>query len=226
MNMAIVIPVLLFIFLLWLGHRFNGADWGNPVVNIIDGWLRFLCRYYHRFQYQAIPLPEQGAALIAGNHISGLDPLLIIAACQRPVRFMIAREQYELFGLQWLFRAVKCIPVERTGRPERAFRAALTALQEGDVVGVFPEGGIHSSDKPPKHLKTGVARLARLANTPVYPVRVSGISGEGHVILAVIIPSRARLQSFTPLDCVELEQQQCLHDLQTCFRPSAQAGQN
>ena len=79
-----------------------------------------------------IPLPETGAAIVVCNHISGLDPLVLIAATPRPLRFLIAREEYERFGLQWLFRLGKCIPVERDKRPELAMRAALRAIENGE----------------------------------------------------------------------------------------------
>ncbi len=199
--------------LVWLGFRANDADWGRWWVNLLDGWFRLFLKFYHRFQYTPIDLPEQGAALLAGNHVSGLDPLLLIAACRRPVRFMIAREEYERFGLRWFFRAGGCIPVERNGKPEKAFHDALAALHDGEVVGIFPEGGIHLSSHPPKKLKRGVAVLAELSGAPVYPVRVSGIAAEGHVIRAVLIRAHARLQTFPPMDCAALGQSDCLEQL-------------
>ena len=135
------------------------------------------------------------------------------SACRRPVRFMIAREEYERFGLRWFFRAGGCIPVDRDTRPENAFREALAALRRGEVVGIFPEGGIHTRDRPPKRLKRGVAVLAKLSGAPVYPVQVSGITAEGHVILAVLKRARARLRAFPPLDCTALGQSACLQQL-------------
>ena len=209
---------IFFLFLVWAGFHANEADWGRPWLNLLDGWIRLFLKYYHRYQYSPVVLPRQGAALLAGNHVSGLDPLLLIAACRRPVRFMIAREEYERFGLRWFFRAGGCIPVERSGKPERAFRDALAALKKGEVVGIFPEGAIHLSTHPPRHLKRGVAVLAELSGAPVYPVQVSGIAGEGHVILAVIKRSRARLRAFPPLNCAALGQSTCLEQLGQLLR--------
>lgn len=217
--MTWLFAIVIIIFLLGVvGHYASGADWGNPLVNIIDGLLRLLCRYYHRFQYQPLSIPEQGAALIAGNHLSGLDPLLIIAAARRPIRFLIAREEYERFGLQWLFRAVKCIPVERSGRAEMAFREALGALEQGDVVALFPEGAIHTSDKPPRKLKAGVYKLAVKTRLPIHPVRIKDIRGEGHTLAALLIPSQASLYTYPAIDVKNLTQEQCLHNLQRYFR--------
>jgi len=210
--------VFIFSLLVWAGFRASGADWGRPWLNLLDGWIRLFLKYYHRYQYSLVVLPKQGAALLASNHISGLDPLMLIAACRRPVRFMIAREEYERFGLRWFFRAGGCIPVERSGKPEKAFRDALSALKKGEVVGIFPEGGIHLSAHPPRHLKRGVAVLAELSGAPVYPVRVSGITGEGHVVLALFKRSHARLRTFPPLNCAALGQSTCLEQLGQLFK--------
>ncbi len=215
---AIVIFSLLLLWFVWIGFRANAADWGHPWVNLLDGWFRLFLKYYHRYQYEPIDLPRQGPALLAGNHVSGLDPLLIIAACRRPVRFMIAREEYERFGLRWFFRAGGCIPVERRGRPEKAFREALAALKRGEVVGIFPEGAIHLSSRPPRRLKRGVAVLAELSGAAVYPVQVRGAAAEGHVILAVLKRGHARLRAFPPVDCASLGQSTCLQQLGRILR--------
>lgn len=111
-----VILVVSFIGFILIGYQNHVADWGGFTINVIDGWVRIYCRYYHGFIYQPIPISDSGPTLIACNHLSGLDPFLIIAACSRPIRFMMAKEEYQRFGLQWLFHAAGCIPVERSGR--------------------------------------------------------------------------------------------------------------
>jgi len=199
---------------LWrLGRRASGADWGAGWKNVIDGWLRLFCARYHHFRFLPVPLPAEGPAILACNHVSGLDPLLVIAACRRPVRFMIAQEQYQRFGLTWLFRAARCIPVDRARHPQRAYRAALKALADGDVVALFPHGQIHLDTDPPRKLKAGVARLATLSGARVYPLRVQGIAGEGHVIGGVVRRSRARLFSFSPIDCSARHHPACMAQL-------------
>jgi len=72
------------------------------------------------------------------NHVSGLDPLLLIAATRRPLRFVIAREEYERWGLRWLLHAVGCIPIARGRNPRSALSAARAALEAGEVVALFP----------------------------------------------------------------------------------------
>jgi len=212
--------VLLFVvgaLLLWLLLRFvsacgaaNTVDWGGTVNNHIVGFIVLFCRYVHRFKYQPIPLPEQGGALLACNHISGLDPFLLVAASPRPLRFMIAREEYERFGLQWLFRRAHCIPVDRERQPERALRVALRALDAGEVVAVFPQGGIHLASHGYRKLKGGVVRLAHKSACPIYPVRVDDVRGVGHTVRAVFFPGRAKMQVAPVLHCEGEDHHACL----------------
>lgn len=214
--MALTIGIILtgIAILVWLLLRkceqHKGADWGGRWWNRLDGLNRLFCRHVHGLKADAIELPDSGGALLVSNHVSGLDPLLIIAACRRPVRFLIAREEYERFGLTWLFRGVGCIPVDRKGRPELALRAAIRALEQGEVVAVFPHGGIHLPSHPDKKLKAGVARMAEMTDSLVYPLRLEGIRGMGYTVLAVFMPSRARLYCHAPIACHELETSECL----------------
>lgn len=216
MSLTLIIFLsLLFIFVvaIYFGIKENVADWGNPLTNLIDGWMRIYIRHFHDFVYQPLPVSEKGPGLIAGNHISGLDPFLILAATRRPIRFMIAREEYDRFGFTWLFKLAGCIPVERTGRVEKAFRATLKALHDGELVGLFPQGGIHRPEEPRVRLKSGIIKLAKLAEVPITPVIVDGMKGKGHTLTPFFIPSDCRLFVSPILDCMDNADKDCLAKL-------------
>jgi len=166
---------------------------------VLDGLNRLFCRHYRRLHPVYLPLPAHGPALVVANHVSGLDPLLMIAAAHRPLRFIIAREQYERPGLRWLLRAVGCIPVDRAASPVRALAAARQALQRGQVVALFPHGRIHLDQEGHATLKPGIRHLAELSGAPVFPLRIDGVSGQGRTVSAVWQRSRARLTVFPPL---------------------------
>ena len=195
-SLATIPPALLIERRLLAASR---ADWGRRWLNMLDGANRLFCHRFHRLQPVQVPLPARGAALVVANHVSGLDPLLMIAACHRPLRFLIAREQYRRFGLQWLFRAVGCIPVERDGNTHRALAAARRALQRGEVVALFPQGRIHLDHEPPARLKRGILHLARFSGAPVVALRIDGVGGTGHTLRAVALRSHARLTVFPAL---------------------------
>ena len=208
---------LVLLWLLWMFLRrceaLSPADWGGPWRNRLVGLTVLFCRRFHRLPPDLLPLSAEGPVVVASNHVSGLDPLLLVAASPRPLRFLIAREEYERFGLTWLFRLAGCIPVDRSGRPERALREALRVLSNGEVIAVFPHGKIHLDSDPPRKLKGGAVRLAQRIGCPIQPLRVEGVRGEGHTLLAVLMRSRAWIRVFPPLDCRALPEQDCLQQL-------------
>ncbi|QEP43213.1 1-acyl-sn-glycerol-3-phosphate acyltransferase [Ectothiorhodospiraceae bacterium BW-2] len=194
-----------------IGHREHRTDWNHRGLNWLEGINQLFCRRYHRLQAPMLTqLPASGGAVVVCNHLSGLDPMLLIAASPRPLRFLIAREQYRRFGMQWLFRAVGSIPVDRDANPERAYRAAIRALQQGEVIALFPQGGI-APDQQPRPLKPGAWRLAQRSGVPMIVTKVEGISSAaiGHVIRAVWHRGRPKITELdTPLDCRQLDKNQ------------------
>ncbi len=205
----LVLCILLFLLIrkvLSVIEKASLVDWGSVWLNRIDGLLRLYCHRFHRLPQKYIPLPESGAAIVAANHISGLDPLLLLAASKRPLRFLIAREEYERFGLQWLFRAGGCIPVDRTTNPEKALRQAILAIDKGEVIAIFPQGGIQwpIDEKNPFRIKGGAVRLAQRKKTPLIPVVVDGVALKGTTMPAVITRSRAELSFEEVIRCDSL----------------------
>jgi 1-acyl-sn-glycerol-3-phosphate acyltransferase len=194
-------------------ERHQGADWGPRWLNRLDGLNRLLCKRFHRLEHDELPLPAQGPALLVANHVSGLDPLLMIAASPRPLRFMIAWDEYERWWLKWLFRAIGCIPVGGPYGHRRALLAAKRALEAGEIVALFPQGGIVADDSAPVRLKRGVVMIAEMTRVPIYPVRLEGVSGAGRKIGAVFVRSRARLRRCDPLEYREGEHESLLAEL-------------
>lgn len=218
LEVLIITSCILFISFIFIGYKYHVADWNHFMINVIDGWIRIYCRYFHGYIYQPIPVSDNGPTLLACNHLSGLDPFLVVAACRHPIRFMIAKEEYERFGLQWLFRAAGCIPVERSGRVEVAFNKTLDALHAGEAVLLFPEGGINRTDKPLRQLKAGIIKLAKLANVTITPLRVSGMRGQKHTMPSFILPSQSRLLVKTELECGNKTDKECLSELTLLLR--------
>lgn len=189
-----LLVLFLILIAIWLVGSVNaGANWGGLHVNWLDGWARIICRVLHRLPKRYIDLPQIGPAIVVANHVSGLDPLLIVSASQRPIRFLIAREQYESKLMGWLYKLAGCIPVDRSGNPEKALRQALRSLNQGDVIALFPHGTIHLDNDPPRKLKGGFAKLASWSNAPVYPIRIEGVTAQGKVLLAPFVPGYVNL---------------------------------
>jgi len=202
-NLTLVLSLVAIVLGAWQLHRFlqacrraNRVDWGRGWMNLLDGLNRLFCYRYHRLNLVRLRIPRSGPVILTSNHVSGLDPMLLLASARRPIRFLIAREEYERFGLNWLFRAIKCIPVDRETRPELALRAAMRSLQQGHVVAIFPHGRIHTDTDGPCRIKPGAVRLAQLTGADILPLRISGIRGAGHVVRGVVFRSNAQLLAF------------------------------
>lgn len=159
-----------------------------------------LGRLYHRTHVLSPQrLPRTGPAILVCNHISGLDPLLIQAVCPRLIVWMMASEYYQIKAMKWLYEAVDAIPVERSGRDMAATRAALRALGEGRILGVFPEGKIEPSrDLLP--FQSGVAMLAMKARVPVYPAYLDGTQRGLEMLPAILTPNEANLSFGPPIE--------------------------
>jgi 1-acyl-sn-glycerol-3-phosphate acyltransferase len=120
-------------------------------------------------------LPREGPLIVAANHASSADPVLIGAFLNgklgRPVNWLGKRELVE-FGLTgWAFRIAGIHPVDRDAADLEAFRTAMRILEAGQVLAVFPEG-TRSRDGALQQVREGVGMLALRSGAPVLPVAV------------------------------------------------------
>ncbi len=120
-------------------------------------------------------IPKEGGAILASNHLSFIDSLFIPLAVKRRVVFLGKADYFDSWRTRWFFRAVNVIPVRREGgsASEAAINAGVRALQDGMVVGIYPEG-TRSPDGRLYRGKTGVARMALEAQVPVIPISLEG----------------------------------------------------
>jgi 1-acyl-sn-glycerol-3-phosphate acyltransferase len=122
-------------------------------------------------------IPVRGPVILASNHVSYLDPLIVAYVADRrhrKVRFLAKAELFDKRGLGWGLRRIRQIPVQRnTVDAAASLDAAVAALEAGECVAVFPEGTI-SLDLEPMPGRTGAARLAALTGVPVTPVGLWG----------------------------------------------------
>lgn len=133
-----------------------------------------LPRAYFRLGVEgAQHLPAHGACVLAANHASYVDPVVLAMACPRPVRFIVDRGQYGRPLVHWIAARTGAIPVENDPRDLGSLRRALLALRQGAVLGIFPEGG-RSGDGALQAGKPGAALLALRAGVPLIPAGIVG----------------------------------------------------
>lgn len=125
-------------------------------------------------------IPRTGPVLLASNHLSFVDSIVIPLAAPRRVIFLAKSEYFTGHGLRGaakrsFFAALGAVPIERgtAGAAQEALDSALAILGDGHAFGIYPEG-TRSRDGRLYRGRTGVAWLALTARCPVVPVALSG----------------------------------------------------
>ncbi|MDE2085843.1 MAG: MFS transporter [Xanthomonadaceae bacterium] len=125
-------------------------------------------------------IPEEGPALLVCNHVSFVDPLLLMANLRRPARFVMYYRIFNLPLLRFLFRTAKAIPIagqkEDPAVLQRAYDAVDAALADGELVCIFPEGGL-TRDGAIASFRPGVEKILARRPVPVVPMALRGLWG-------------------------------------------------
>lgn len=125
-------------------------------------------------------IPESGPVVLIANHVSFVDALIIMAACRRPVRFVMDHKVFRWPLMSFVFRTSGAIPIasakDDAALTERALDEISRALAAGEVVGLFPEGQVTASgDMNP--FRPGIKRIVERNPAPVVPMGLGGLWG-------------------------------------------------
>lgn len=120
-------------------------------------------------------VPQEGGVLLLANHVSYIDAFVIYLTSPRPVRFVILEAYLSVKPIAWFLKLFGAIPIRKTHAKE-AIHRTVAALQEGDVVCLFPEGGLTRLGVP-YGFKKGFELIVRKAGCPVVPVYMDGLWG-------------------------------------------------
>ncbi len=143
-------------------------------------WYRFcrlVCRVFvltmFRFNRRGTEhVPTAGPVLLASNHQSHLDPVLVGVACPRPIN-ALARRTLFVGPFGWLLRSVNAVPLDREGSAVAGLKATLRLLKDGEVVLVFPEG-TRTKDGSLGPMMAGFCALARRSKATIVPTAIDG----------------------------------------------------
>ncbi len=148
-------------------------------------FLRFVAfivtRLVYRFKVRGDEhIPTEGAAILVCNHVAFVDPVLLMAASPRPIRFIMDHKIFAMPVLGWFFRLAGAIPIApQRDDPvayEQAFARARQVLDHGDLLCIFPEGAV-TRDGELGEFKGGVMKLLETNPVPVVPLALQNLWG-------------------------------------------------
>ena len=139
---------------------------GRPIVKL------YFKLYKPRF-YGIENIPKSGGVVLAGNHTSKFDPLLVASSTKRCIHFLGKKELCRGFG-KVFFKMAGMIPVDRSKHNPEALKEAISALRSGYVVGIFPEGTVNKTKDIILPFKYGAVKMARDSGALILPFSITG----------------------------------------------------
>jgi len=169
------------------------------LYRLLDWTNRLVCRVLYQVHPPSqSPLPENGPVLLVSDHSSFNDPMVLAATAGRPIIFLTAREVYESLSLKWLCKTAFYIPITRGTQDVGAVRAMLRALGRGEVIALFPEGGIKKHREEDGHV--GIGYLALKTGAPVIPASIAWDSPRPPALgRSLVTPGKARVRYGEPI---------------------------
>jgi len=146
----------------------------NPIYRSCRFLYRVYFRLYHRGRVEnADRLPDEGGFILAGNHVSFLDPPFFGLACRREAFYMARDTLFRNPVAGWILRKWNCVPINRDRGDLGALRTMLRMLGEGKAVLMFPEG-TRSPDGQLQEARAGIGMIAAKAGVKIVPMRIIG----------------------------------------------------
>ncbi len=141
---------------------------------IVRGLIRFLLSLIYRIEIEGMEhIPKEGRGIIALNHFSLMDPVLIGVTMPRKINYMAKANLFsnKLFAL--VLNKLGAFPVKRGGADIGAIKVALRTLNRGEIFGIFPEG-TRSRKGEVLEAKPGLAMIAIRTQSPIIPAAIVG----------------------------------------------------
>ncbi|MBP8717756.1 MAG: lysophospholipid acyltransferase family protein [Candidatus Caldatribacteriota bacterium] len=115
----------------------------------------------------------KGPIIIAANHVSYLDPIIVGISVKRPINFIAKKEVFDVPILGYILRKLGVIPVDKKNTNPTSIKKTITLLKEGHILGIFPEG-TRSLDGKLLKLNSGIIKIALQTNAPIIPIGLNG----------------------------------------------------
>jgi len=186
----------------------------NPIYLL--GWLSFRLVYKFYFGwrvYNAERVPLKGPVILACNHASFLDPMLVGAALKRDINYLARETLFDFPVVGWVLRQWNSVPVDREGGGAKGLKAILDRLLNGGGIILFPEG-TRSRDGQLQGARSGIGLTVIKSDAPVVPARVFGTYQAYGRNMRIPRPRRVGVKFGEPMLFEQLRA-----EAKTCTRP-------
>jgi len=148
-------------------------------------------------------LPKKGPFIMASNHISYADPVVMGVACNTvPIHFMAKKELFNVPFFHLWFKAVGCIPVDRNSKSSAPLKNAIQKLKKGKAIGIFPEGKRSKTDEPLSP-EPGIGLIVSKTKVPIIPLYISGTETALPIGKSTLTPCRVSAKIGKAVDIEE-----------------------
>jgi 1-acyl-sn-glycerol-3-phosphate acyltransferase len=190
-------------------HPLKPCGLGNRLFYACGScFARLVLKVFFRFRVSGARPPESGPFIIAANHESFLDPLVLqLALTERRIHYMMTATLYYTRTFNLFSSAMRCIPVEENGLNKESLRLGLEVLEAGRPLGIFPQGARMPAGDVTGGFNKGAAFLARKSGVPVIPARLDGTGRALPRGARFLRPARISVVLGAPLDFTGLAAQ-------------------
>jgi 1-acyl-sn-glycerol-3-phosphate acyltransferase len=180
------------------------------------GWCAFRAVYAAYFRWKVFTpehVPKTGPVILASNHSSFLDPMLVGAGLHREINYLARENLFRFPVLGWILHRWQAVPVNREGGGAKGLKAILDRLLAGGAIILFPEG-TRSADGNLQPARSGVGLTVIKSTAPVVPVRVFGTFQAYSRHMRLPRPCRVSVKYGEPMlfERLRLEAKSCTKD--------------
>ena len=146
---------------------------------IVYRTLKFIVKPFfmliHGTKYVGLDnIPKTGPVILAGNHTGNTDALLMLGGPKRIVHMMAKKELFKTKFTNAFFRSMACISVDRSIHDENAKSEAIKVLNDGGLIGIFPEGTVNKTNDIIMPFKYGAVSFAKKTGAYIVPFSITG----------------------------------------------------
>jgi len=195
----VVLAAVLLALAVWIFQALRRSPY-TPVQSVLYFINVLLTRVLWRTEVRGRwTLPHSQGAVIVCNHRASVDPFFIQLATGRQVHWMVAAEYFRVPVAGTLMRYLGAIPTRRGGVDTASTRAAIRLAEDGELVGMLPEGRINDTPVPLLPARPGAILVALKARVPIVPCHITGSPYDGTVWGCFFMPAKVTLTLGQPI---------------------------